>query len=271
MNQSKKRKIQRLLKRQLRASDSEVEAIVGNIERIISRELASIERDILRGGFDSDSALQVVGALQGLEASLEQAGLTEQVRRLQSAFGNELDSVLERLEVETGFNPNRLIYSDLDLEGLETLASAHIEKSMQTLSRYIANARLQISAQVIAGQPVDIKQFQDRVDAKTYANLKTDLRTSLAAFNRSAHAKQTEALGFKRFEYLGADDNLTREFCDHVLSGSPHGGFNIPASKDGTYTSEQIAAMDNGQGLDVRTNGGGYNCRHTWIVVDSIE
>ena len=53
------------------------------------------------------------------------------------------------------------------------------------------------------------------------------------------------------FVYQGPEnDAIIRPFCN--------------ACVDLAFTKAQINRLDNGQGLSVITNGGGWNCRHTW-------
>jgi hypothetical protein len=94
--------------------------------------------------------------------------------------------------------------------------------------------------------------------AKTLANTLTQ------SFDRAVTNRKAKAAGISTFVYLGPDDEVTRPFCQAVLSGEGAAEFNVPAV-DGdppVYTDEQISAMDNGQGLPVFQMGGGYNCRH---------
>lgn len=53
-----------------------------------------------------------------------------------------------------------------------------------------------------------------------------------------------------RFKYMGPPPE--RAFCREHYKKS--------------YTLSEIKAMTNGQGLPVLTNGGGYNCRHYWVL-----
>jgi hypothetical protein len=53
--------------------------------------------------------------------------------------------------------------------------------------------------------------------------------------------------------YTGPLDGLTRPFCKALIGK--------------VVTSEQMRKLNNGQGLNVMTSCGGYNCRHTWSPV----
>jgi hypothetical protein len=56
------------------------------------------------------------------------------------------------------------------------------------------------------------------------------------------------------YRFYGPRDKLNRPFCRKV----------IDAGK--TYTRAEIAKLRNANGTDPFTNGGGYRCRHQWII-----
>jgi hypothetical protein len=59
--------------------------------------------------------------------------------------------------------------------------------------------------------------------------------------------------GMEFFLYVGPVDSVTRDFClSHVGR---------------VYSRAEIEDMDNGQTENVFTDGGGWNCRHTWSPV----
>lgn len=64
-----------------------------------------------------------------------------------------------------------------------------------------------------------------------------------------------------RYKYYGPDDKLNRPFCRHLLAAQDEGK---------TYTRADIAAMDNRQLPNVFLTGGGYRCRHQWIVAKAV-
>lgn len=83
--------------------------------------------------------------------------------------------------------------------------------------------------------------------------------TSMSTFYRTAtdrayqkiQAGQPEPL---KYEYSGPDDKLTRPFCEHLLQVGK------------SYTRPQIDRMSNGQLPNCFLTGGGFNCRHNWIL-----
>lgn len=96
--------------------------------------------------------------------------------------------------------------------------------------------------------------------SKTVAEANTLADTSVSMFYRTiasqSYAKIEDGLAPNavRYFYAGPSDELERPFCAALTS------------KGKTYTRAQIDDMDNGTGLPVFTSGGGYRCRHLWIL-----
>jgi hypothetical protein len=89
--------------------------------------------------------------------------------------------------------------------------------------------------------------------ARTIADtgMSTFYRTASAAAFEKIQQGQDEPIQYK---YSGPNDKLTRPFCAHLLN------------VDKVYSREQISGMNNGQLPNVFMTGGGWNCRHQWIL-----
>jgi len=81
----------------------------------------------------------------------------------------------------------------------------------------------------------------------------TEINTKASMFGRSVTAQIAEEAGLNLFLYTGPLDGVTRKFCDPLV--------------DKVVSDSQMRKLNNGQGLPVRTAGGGYNCRHSWSPV----
>ena len=81
----------------------------------------------------------------------------------------------------------------------------------------------------------------------------TEINTKASMFGRSVTAQIAEEAGLNLFLYTGPLDGVTRRFCDPLV--------------DKVVSDYQMRKLNNGQGLPVRTAGGGYNCRHSWTPV----
>ncbi|MFA5322922.1 MAG: hypothetical protein WC373_09640, partial [Smithella sp.] len=75
--------------------------------------------------------------------------------------------------------------------------------------------------------------------------------TAIAQFDSAYMHEVCEQAGIEKFLYDGMP--AQRPFCKEHLGH--------------VYTLEEIMQMDNGQGLDVLTSLGGYNCVHFWTPV----
>lgn len=73
-------------------------------------------------------------------------------------------------------------------------------------------------------------------------------RTARLGANRAAFVERAQKAGAAGLRYAGP--SAGRPFCARHLGNA--------------YTFEEVAALDNGQGLDVLRYCGGWNCRHRW-------
>lgn len=85
----------------------------------------------------------------------------------------------------------------------------------------------------------------------------TEIKTELSQYGRSITAVAAAAAEIDHYLYTGPLDGITRDFCKALVNK--------------VVTEKQMRQLDNGQGLSVKTSGGGYNCRHSWSpVTDSF-
>ncbi len=104
---------------------------------------------------------------------------------------------------------------------------------------------------------------------KTSGQVKTDAATAMSTFFRTAadmsYRKIEADENFEvRYKYAGppASDPVIRPFCEHLMDEVQDGR---------TWTRAEIDAMDNEQLANVFVTGGGYNCRHSFLVAEVIE
>lgn len=95
--------------------------------------------------------------------------------------------------------------------------------------------------------------FEDEV-----ANIQTLFDTQVSIFGRQVEALATADLAADQpYLYVGPVDGLTRPWCLERVGR--------------VYTRDVIEAMDNGQLANPFLTGGGYNCRHSFLAVESPE
>jgi len=81
----------------------------------------------------------------------------------------------------------------------------------------------------------------------------TEVKTRISQYGRQLTAAAAAAAELDHYLYTGPLDGLTRPFCKALVGK--------------VVTGEQMRKLNNGQGLNVMTSCGGYNCRHTWSPV----
>lgn len=81
----------------------------------------------------------------------------------------------------------------------------------------------------------------------------TEVRTKLSQYGRNITAVVAEAADLDLYLYTGPRDGITRDFCRALI--------NLVVDE------KQMRSLSNGQGLPVKTSGGGYNCRHSWSPI----
>jgi hypothetical protein len=103
-----------------------------------------------------------------------------------------------------------------------------------------------------------IKKLGEEVIDKMQRHANTWITTGLSGIYSTANVTLAEDAGIERFQYIGPNDNKTRDFCRKYLGQ--------------IMTREQWDSIPGGNGqIDpVSSFRGGYNCRHQLIgVVDA--
>lgn len=235
----------------LRASDAQIDLFISKLERLLDKSIGGVVAGIKSG---KTKAIEVAALLGSLEQTLEKAGLSEEIKGIRGIYADELRFIRE--ELGTVENP----FTSTDKTLVESLITFDTSKVETQVSLYTGGLKSSIMRSVIVGEEPNFSKLSDTLGSKTVANIATELRTGLMGFSRTVTVKKSLELGFNLFEYLGPDDKITREFCSKILDRSPP-----------IYTIEEIKQLDNEQGLDVFTYGGGYNCRHQWSPISADE
>ena len=81
----------------------------------------------------------------------------------------------------------------------------------------------------------------------------TEVKTRISQYGRQLTAAAAAAAELDHYLYTGPLDGLTRPFCKALVGK--------------VVSGQQMRKLNNGQGLNVMTSCGGYNCRHTWSPV----
>lgn len=102
--------------------------------------------------------------------------------------------------------------------------------------------------------PVDVAMstLNDRLNRSEGKQL-TEVKTKISQYGRSITAAAASAADLDYYLYTGPQDGITRPFCQALVGL--------------VVSSKQMSRLNNGQGLNVLTSCGGYNCRHSWSPV----
>jgi hypothetical protein len=185
--------------------------------------------------------------LGGVEAALEDAGLGGRIKELKELFSSEYKVISEDFTEIAG---KAALLGDAARESLNAIVDDRLELAGRMVNRYVGDVRSTVLDYVIAGKKLNFSQVLEDAGDAPINNLKTEINTGLMAFNRVVHAEKAKKAGMDKFLYIGPEDDITRPFCQDYVGK--------------ILTADEIAELDNGQGLPVEIYGGGYNCRHHW-------
>lgn len=227
---------------------TKIEAFVLALQQALERELAKDNRTI---NYRNLSDADLVSELLKVQAILSDLSVDEQMKRVQQIFANEIKFVREVFE----YNNIPIEFTPEDRQAVKALITLEIGKVNAEVNTWVTNVRSVLAQNIILGSLPDIERISDEFGSRFASKVKTELNTSTSMFNGElSHNKATEVLGDDPLMiYVGPFDLLTRPFCRKHIGK--------------VYRLSEVKKMDNGQGLDVVTSKGGYNCRHTWSYV----
>ena len=236
------------------------------IEKNVSGAIQRIVTEI-----DTAEALEQANVLNNLPDALVEANLEDVAQRLEELFAEELEAI--RTEFRTRLNTD-VTYSDVDATLITGLLDSYEQATFATIRQVGIDLQAELTRQVITGQTINIDDFYDTLSARTFRNLATEIETATSAMSRAVTARKADQAGLTYYRYFGPKDNVTRPFCEYVLGDVAKlpKRVEVPVQRDSrVYTRDEIDQMSNGQGLDVLTYCGGWNCRHQWRPITEEE
>lgn len=252
------------LDRSLSRLNTKVQGFIGDLEA--GERLATSSRNLTRA----------VNSQAQIEEMLLEAGYRDSTERLMAAYDRVAALTLDA----GGLLGIKDAFSEVDVRALTALKDIDMSRWEALGGDLVRDIHASIVEAVIGGSSVS--DLQDAIearlrgigenDAAVARRAETLANTLTSSFDRTVSNRMAKKAGIDTFVYLGPDDDVTRPFCAAVLHGEGDSDFNIPSvdSDPPIYTSEQIAEMDNGQGLPVDQYGGGYQCRHSFRPI-SVE
>jgi hypothetical protein len=207
---------------------------------ITTLEMASVSQDpMLLLSFDDDQLLDLI-LRGGLGLAVED--FIDNQERIRLAIERSLEVI------EPEFNLNNL--PQLDLIQGQAVAQVFEDVILPDTKRAVRDALTSITLDIPAS--VVFSDLNERLK-KSVGRQLTEVKTSISQYGRSINAAAAAAAGLKNYLYTGPMDGLTRPFCIPLVNK--------------VVTEKQMTRLNNGQGLAVKTSGGGYNCRHSWSPV----
>jgi len=158
-----------------------------------------------------------------------------------------VENTAKVIQPDLGLTP---IQQKIDLMQAVTVQQVFDDVVLPTVAN---GTRDSLTAMTLDVPPKDaLSSLAQRMKQATGKQL-TEINTKSSMFGRSVTAQIAEEAGLSLFLYTGPLDGVTRKFCDPLV--------------DKVVSDSQMRKLNNGQGLPVRTAGGGYNCRHSWSPV----
>lgn len=213
-----------------------------SIQSFLRRNLTRILADLRA---EKVTAKEAAKALGGLESAMEDAGIGRYFDKAKSLFATTYDQVQDEFEQTTG---KAALLGKFTRQNLEALVDDRLNLAASYVTDYLGDVRSAVLDAVVGGKKIKPEEIFDQAEGRTLSNLKTELNTSLLAYQRITHIEKAKKAGITKFLYVGPDDEITRPFCAERV--------------DKVFTQDEIDSWDNEQGLPAAIYCGGYNCRH---------
>lgn len=269
----------------LDAHDREIQALIDEFERqlsqIVSQAQARTVADVTRRLSFVDGVVAQTPANRRVLRTLgdtflehmNELGYPDLVDGFVSQFGNQfgyfrqvLQTTLEEADAEKLFE---VAFTDQDHKFFTMQvqdAATAIEQTVTNVAAVMRDKTLLSIGGLRASSLADM--------VSTELNRSIGQAKSVAATSISTFYRTVADVGYKhveedpnweiRYKYVGppSSDPIIRPFCRHLMA-------EVQAGTD--WTREQIERMDNGQLPNPFLTGGGWNCRHQWVISRVIE
>jgi hypothetical protein len=179
---------------------------------------------------------------------------------LRGGMGAAVDEYVEsqgkiKDAVERAFNVIEPDFSFDDLPQLEQIQTQAVTQVFEDVILPDTQSAIRSALTSLALEvPIEIvtSELEERLKRSEGRQL-TEVKTRISQYGRSITAAAAAAADLDHYLYTGPLDGVTRGFCRALI--------------DKVVSAEQMRKLNNGQGLNIMTSCGGYNCRHTWSPV----
>lgn len=185
-----------------------------------------------------------------LNEFIKNAGFSSAIVEFINQSDNIDKAINKTISMVSPIAPDLPIIQQLDLIKVATAQAVFDDVIIPSVASGVRDSLTAMSLQVPAKQA--ISGLAQKMTQSTGTQL-TVINTKLSMYGRSVSASLADAAGLNYYLYTGPRDGLTRPFCKPLINK--------------VVSESQMNKLNNGQGLPVKTAGGGYNCRHSWTPV----
>ena len=198
------------------------------------------------------------------ESAMDRAGYGHLVEEFTKRFNGQIpffQQTLDAISVQLK-TPLTVTFTAADRAVFESQQLSAAENLSSVVDALAAAAKREALFSVGALNFSDLAQEIAARFAKAIPEAATIAETSMVMYYRTITDRgfaQIEAglpEGAVRYRYQGPDDKITRPFCHRTLL----------KTKAYPLTRPEIEALNNGQLPNPFITGGGFNCRHQWII-----
>jgi hypothetical protein len=254
--------------------DAAVDAFERQLGPIVSKAQKKAVRALERQlSFAPDGTIEVTPsnqrALRSIDRLFARSMKTSGYDTLVAAYADQFADHLPKFQdvlnqisdtLDTPLAPIKFTGADLDLFASQAIGAK--EQLLDVVGAVGSAAKRQALFSVGGLKFSDLSDELGKQFDKTVSQAKTIADTSTSVFFRTianqAYKKIEQDLpkGSVRYTYAGPDDSLTRPWCDRMLA----------KTRANAMTREEIEKEDPGTGLPPFLAGGGFNCRHSFVI-----
>lgn len=191
------------------------------------------------------------------------AALAENIDLIDSILADEIEQLIEEVvDTTTAFYAGQgiaftNIYEAVQRKKTATELARRMVENMGEMREELFNKTLEVMQEQLLTGTLNRQVLTDSLLDAAEGKLiwaRTNSRMVVGGYNRVARDVVAEEADLNYALYYGQKRDNTRTFCINCIGK--------------VFDRSQISALSNGQGLDVITYAGGWNCIHSWLWVE---
>ncbi len=220
----------------IKATAEGYEQVIAKAERLLAAEVVKMFQEL----GDKEAVLVALSKLDMEDFLLEKVGI-----------GAEIDAILE--VYGSGILRNMKMYGEITDEMLNALTELDRATLIANAKNMAGRVKAELRRGILAG--LGIEEIEAGLaDSFPPALAKTLANTLMNTFSRSVNLEMADSLPkTQKYIYEGPVDEVTRDICLEMSSAGP-------------LTMAEIDSRFPGAFID----GGGFNCRHQWVPVETV-